>query len=361
MDAAVGERLIDERGYSVLQAEGINRNGSLGPLLVGSFLGILLFGILVMQIWNYHIRSPHDPMFLKVVAWSSFLGSLALTTAIFADSWHRFIPGSVAIVRDSMLASSELATTVITVLGLLSQIFFAWRIYELSRKRWLQALVCALAIMQFVAFVIVDVHAMVVEPPNDQFNFIISPSFSSAWIKDLSASIFIGASIACDWTITISMAVLLYPALKEAVFGQTRPILSTILVLTFETGIVSAILTTIMAGLSPSKAPSTQSMRLLFFYPSGALYSTWLLVSLGSRPSVGVGEQTTPTATSTGGRSPASGDLRFRVNTTQQQEIAVDLLTTVNGDPGDMDEASVKFEVPDDKQKTKENIELARA
>ncbi len=50
----------------------------------------------------------------------------------------------------------------------------------------------------------------------------------------------------------------LYPMLKEAVSCQTQPMISAILLLIFETGIMSVILAMLMAGLLLSGTPSMQ-------------------------------------------------------------------------------------------------------
>lgn len=90
----------------------------------------------------------------------SFLGSFALTVAIFIDSWDRFVMFGNILVQGSMTPSNGIAMVMVAFgkfvssyvnvhiilsvlsVGFLSQTFFACRIYELSQKRWWQVLVC---------------------------------------------------------------------------------------------------------------------------------------------------------------------------------------------------------------------------
>lgn len=107
--------------------------------VLGRFLNVLLFGFLTAQISRYHETFPKDRTALKSVAWSSFILSLVLSIIALlqiAMNIPGLFPSSPAGLFDIM------AIFLTGFVMLLSQVFFSWRIYQISGKRWIQILVC---------------------------------------------------------------------------------------------------------------------------------------------------------------------------------------------------------------------------
>ncbi|KAF4591336.1 hypothetical protein EYR40_009939 [Pleurotus pulmonarius] len=321
---------------ALYQADVVDRKNYLGPLVIGSILEIALFGVLMMQMRNYHRHSSHDNLLLKLTAWGSFCGALVLTAAVFVDARYRCILGSTPLLQDAATPSSELASVVIMLLEAQSQIFCAWRISALSRKRWIAALVSCLAITAFVCFVSANAHAWAPRPPRPPpsplvstaglvYDFIHTPSRYSSWTREAATATWRGTSVACNAAITATMALLQYAALRDAGLGQKRPKCGRILKLVFETGIITTICAAVMAGLLFSKAPATQYLRNIFYYPSGVLYSSWLLASLAGRCSTR--NETSRAMNIAGTNSTHLGELRFQPNTNERDALTVTILS----------------------------------
>ncbi|KAF4564080.1 hypothetical protein EYR36_003331 [Pleurotus pulmonarius] len=287
-----------------------------------------------MEAGNYHRHISSDRLLLKLVAWVSFLGSLALTVAIFVDARYLWVISTVGPPQGLVTVSGDIANMLISLLGFLSQIFFAWRILELSRKWWTPVFISSLATMQLVVFVVVDVRSKATQGQGSTptYDFINTPSPYSSWIRHPSTAIWMGAAIACNLAITVPMTIHLYPALKDAVSARKWSNVPRILRLLFEMGVVTTILTLVITGFLFSKAPSTQYLRYIFYYPSGVLYSSWLLASLSARASAA--QKTSPVVSVMGTKFTTPGEIRFRANTTQgpRDELTLTILTTVKED-----------------------------
>ncbi|KAG9227104.1 hypothetical protein CCMSSC00406_0009636 [Pleurotus cornucopiae] len=364
---------------ALYQADAIDRRNYLGPLIIGSILELALFGILMMQIRTYSRRACHDNRLLRLTAWASFLCALTLTVAVFVDARYRCIVGSTLLIQDAANVSSKIATLMLAlgassfrlplvsnrvvsvraefamamavfVVEVHAQMFFAWRIRELTRKRtrWVAVLVACLGTMAFGACIAANVHAWALRPPqfpNDaqasrDYDFIHSPSPYSTWIKYSSTAIWMGANVACNLTITATLAQALYPALRDAAIGEKRPKIGTLLRLTFETGIVNTVFAIVMTGLLFSEAPATQYLRYIFYYPSGVLYSSWLLASLSACSSKR--SKPSPSVNITGTKSTHLGELRFQTNAQPLDGLTVTILSTVDEDRGSEEQSSVE-------------------
>ncbi|KAJ8690953.1 hypothetical protein PTI98_010570 [Pleurotus ostreatus] len=336
---------------ALYQADAIDRQNYLGPLIIGSILELALFGVLMMQIRTYYRRACRDNWLLRLTAWTSFLGALTLTIAVFVDARYRCIVGSTLLIQDSTTAGSAIASMMLALLEAHAQMCFAWRIRELARKRWLAALVACLGIVAFGACIAAHAHAWTLRPlqlpadasapnaPRD-FDFIHTSSPYALSIRRPSTAIWMGTSVACNLTITVTLAVLLYPALREAAFGEKLPMIGKMLRLTFETGIVTTIFAIVMTGLLFSKAPATQYLRYIFYYPSGVLYSSWLLASLSARSSTR--SEAYPSVNITGTKSTHLGELRFQTNTRQLDGLTVTILSPVDEDRDIEEQSSVE-------------------
>ncbi|KAF4578218.1 hypothetical protein EYR40_001616 [Pleurotus pulmonarius] len=191
--------------------------------------------------YAYHQRFPHDRRLLKLAVWASFLGSIGLTAILVVYAWQLIIN------NDYKGKEYKVITAITGFLGMNSQILFAWRIFEISRKRWLFLIICGLA-LSGVAILIID------------RNYIIWP----------------GIGIACDILVTTSMVLLLRRALRDALFKKTRQRISAVLAFTIETGLLTTLL------LVPQLALQIQGPSMANEY---MLYSSWLLASLNARSS----------------------------------------------------------------------------
>ncbi|KAG9227103.1 hypothetical protein CCMSSC00406_0009635 [Pleurotus cornucopiae] len=275
----------------------------LEPVLVGSLLEIVLFGVVIVQMRaqnphsvsikhysltpeptdDYHRRFPRDRTMLKLAAWGAFLGSSVLTLAISVDLWERITDLRLIPTLSDMTPSTKAAHAMIAILGFASQLFFAWRIFQLCRKRWLLLLTCSLAIAAFVCLVLADIQPGIADASSRSLGTVVTP-------------IWMGFSMFCDLTITLSMITLLYTALREAIFRRTRRTLAHILTFTLETGLLTTLLIAVQMALmlaplaAHADGGSERRWRCIFFYPTGAVYASWVLASLNARSAFAHGD-----------------------------------------------------------------------
>ncbi|KAF9497578.1 hypothetical protein BDN71DRAFT_593617 [Pleurotus eryngii] len=200
-------------------------------------------------------------MLLKLIAWGSFLGSFILTVAVSVDLWNKVLFGEAQWILTTMIPSTIAAHAMVAILGLISQIFFAWRIFQLCRKRWLLVLTCC---------------------PN-------LADTAKRSLGTVATPLWMGFSVSCDLSITLSMVILMFKALKESIFKKTRQTLSNILRFTLETGLLTtAVIAVQIVFMVRVVNPTGEEQlglrwRYILFYPTGIVYSSWLLASLNAR------------------------------------------------------------------------------
>ncbi|KAL4267560.1 hypothetical protein AB1N83_001042 [Pleurotus pulmonarius] len=261
----------------------------LAPLFLGTLFEVLLFGILVAQIYAYHKHFPRDRIALKIVAWTSFVGSFILTIAISTALSHMVTDGDpFNFELETPDPCPKAALAMIAFLGLDTQLFFAWRIFKLCRKQWLFLLTCCLSIATSVLMILETLQPDIAGTARIHFN----GDHVGEAVTTVATPIWMSLSIACDMTITLSMIILMYRALKEAIFRTTRQTLSKILRFTLETGLLTTTLIVtqmvLMLALNPKPGGGLSGVmwRYIFFYPTGVVYSSWLLASLNARSSM---------------------------------------------------------------------------
>ncbi|KAL4267544.1 hypothetical protein AB1N83_001021 [Pleurotus pulmonarius] len=267
-------------------AEAQDRVRSLAPLLLGTMFEILLFGILTGQIYTYHTRFPHDRIFLKIGAWSSFLAAFILTIAISVDLCQTmpYISINAGISLDQAPDPCPEAALAMTVfLGLNTQIFLAWRIFLLCQKHWLLIFTCCLAASASVFLVFATLQPGITNTFHQ-----LEPIAEQIQLANIATPTWMGLTVLCDLTITSSLVILMFRALKEAIFRNTRRTLSKILKFTLETGLLTtaviAVQVVLMLTLNQGQNKlSGVRWRYALFYSTGVVYACWLLASLNAR------------------------------------------------------------------------------
>ncbi|KAL4263932.1 hypothetical protein AB1N83_007853 [Pleurotus pulmonarius] len=237
---------------------------------LGRFLSVLLFGFLTAQISRYHETFPKDRTALKSVAWSSFILSLVLCIIALlqiATNIPGLFPSYPAGLFDIM------AIFLTGFVMLLSQVFFSWRIHQISGKRWIQILVCILSVFQVGGSV---GHSAFGPCRPGCISF--GEGFSFMWIS---------SNIACDLAITLSMIWFLRRSKGGATFKPTKTMLGKLLTFTLETGLITTGWMALQLILHLALFRDERHFRAYtaFFYPSGPLYSVWLLATLNARSS----------------------------------------------------------------------------
>ncbi|KAL4257139.1 hypothetical protein AB1N83_012001 [Pleurotus pulmonarius] len=264
---------------------------------LGRFLNVLLFGFLTAQISRYHETFPKDRTALKSVAWSSFILSLVLCIIALLQIAAN-IPGLIPSYPAGLFDIMAIFLTGFVML--LSQVFFSWRIHQISGTRWIQIPVCIVRSLWHLQ------------------NRRSGPqSISAMWIS---------SNIACDLAITLSMIWFLRRSKGGATFKPTKTMLAKLLTFTLETGLITTGWMTLQLILQLALFRDDRHFRAYtaLFYPSGPLYSVWLLATLNARssfnkdPACFVDVTNLPTV---------PGEIRFRHPTVEGTQVVISITT----------------------------------
>ncbi|KAK0433684.1 hypothetical protein EV421DRAFT_2023332 [Armillaria borealis] len=110
-----------------------------GPLLIGCFLGLILYGILCNQVYIYYISFPKDNLASKTVVYVLWLTETVQTVIDIYDTFDTFCYnfGNVSELNDVLLLRFMIPI-LCGFVGCIAQLFYTWRMYKFSKKaRWL--------------------------------------------------------------------------------------------------------------------------------------------------------------------------------------------------------------------------------
>ncbi|KAF9449485.1 hypothetical protein P691DRAFT_667400, partial [Macrolepiota fuliginosa MF-IS2] len=115
------------------------------------FLGIIfnwwLYGVLTLQWYLYYISFPNDRRFLKLIVHFIFLLETVQTFFTVADGFHWFVYGfgNVEQLSEFFLANFD-SPMMGSVIALVVQLVYAWRVYHLSGLKSITGLICLVSV-----------------------------------------------------------------------------------------------------------------------------------------------------------------------------------------------------------------------
>ncbi|VDB94427.1 unnamed protein product [Peniophora sp. CBMAI 1063] len=132
-------------------AELPSKSTTVGALLVGWGLSMLIFGILCLQTWLYFSRYVTDSPWIKVLVSLLWVLEVGHQLAIGHACWRYLVVdyGSlIAILTEKTVASLGAVVILGVIVGTMVKIFLGWRIYKVSgRYEWI-VIVSLLALAQ---------------------------------------------------------------------------------------------------------------------------------------------------------------------------------------------------------------------
>ncbi|KAK0218927.1 hypothetical protein IW262DRAFT_1065897 [Armillaria fumosa] len=204
-----------------------------GPLLIGCFLSLVLYGILCDQVYIYYISFPKDNLASKMVV---YLLLVTETVQTVTNIYYTFDTFCYNFGNLSGLDDVNIVWFAIPILsgfvGCIAQLFYAWRIYKFNKNaRWLCIALSVIAFTQFSAAICcgIEIH-------NSRH---YSNLQNNSKVK-VTAIIWLGGSALCDTAIALGMTYLLSRA--QTGVKSTRRLLSRLIRLSIETGTVTAAL-----------------------------------------------------------------------------------------------------------------------
>ncbi|KAK0454346.1 hypothetical protein EV421DRAFT_2029438 [Armillaria borealis] len=202
-----------------------------GPVIVGFLLNWGLFGTLSVQLYLYYLAFPKDRQFIKYLVYGIYIVEFVQTILVAHDAFAMF--GYYGFGDLEALTETHfnwLTVPIITAIAaFVGQVFYAYRIFILSRSRIVPAFVICVSLTSSVAAIITGVYmfqAGNLTKLNDQK-------------MSISVGISCGGSALCDIVIAISMTY--YLMRSNTGFRRTQILVTKIIRLTIETGSLTAV------------------------------------------------------------------------------------------------------------------------
>ncbi|KAK0201067.1 hypothetical protein DFS33DRAFT_1446648 [Desarmillaria ectypa] len=240
-----------------------------GPLFIGYTMNWALYGALCVQIYIYYVSFPKDPILSKFLIYL-LLALETLQTVLFTiDLFDIFAAnfGQTDVLNNvhTLWFSVPIMTGLI---GGIVQLFYCYRISVLSKSRVLAASIGAISLAQFVAAVI-EGHL--------QYTYGLY-SVESRQNSLVPCLVWLAGSALCD--IIIATIQTYYLIKIDASYKATRNMITRLVRITIETGVLTAAAATIVAVFLVT---DTRMYNTAPAFCLGKLYANALLMVFNSR------------------------------------------------------------------------------
>ncbi|KAK0486406.1 hypothetical protein IW261DRAFT_795373 [Armillaria novae-zelandiae] len=222
--------------------------------IVGYLLNWGLFGTLSIQLYLYYLAFPKDRRFVKGLVYGIYILELVQTILVAHDAFAVFGYGFGDLETLTEIHFNWLTLSVmIAIAASVGHVFYAYRIFVLSRSQILPAFIICVSLTSFVAAIIAGVCAF---GASDVTKF-------NDRETSISGTISCGSYVLCDVVIAVCMTY--YLTRCQTGFRPTQILITKLIRLTIETGSVTAIIALV-------------TMILFFAFPHQIFYVTPSLV-----------------------------------------------------------------------------------
>ncbi|KAJ8456465.1 hypothetical protein ONZ45_g18709 [Pleurotus djamor] len=230
-----------------------------GPLALGYMFGCGLYGMLIVQMSVYTTHFSKDGVWMKALVWTVFFLETMFTLFTAIAAWNNFGAnwGDVQTLYTIDWSWDPLPITNALVASIV-QIFFAWRIWRLSKKLWVSVPIVLVSLLQLSAATYYD--AMVIKNNNSILALLSLGDFVDLWLV---------SSAVCDVLISAAMITILARASARTSFSRSSASLNQVIKFTVETGFVTTIGAIIELILW--RTMSENSFHFIFFLTLGRL------------------------------------------------------------------------------------------
>jgi len=277
-----------------------------GFMFIGLMINILLFGIMIAQVYVYHTSYKKDSWGLKCFVSYLFIADLVNAIFCFVYLYRTLIInfGNLEVlgVADWIFATEPALTAIIASSV---QLFFAWRIRLLTKNWALVALVVVTALTSGICGILT---AFEVGRTPDFVDFRNFKGVVATWLA---------STVVCDAFITFILVHTLRK--RKTGFQRSDMMVDRIIRITVQTGLITMIIAVFDLAFYLA-VPS--GLHLLFSFPLSKLYTNSLMSSLNSRHKVFYGSTAQQASTmdainTSGGLVPPSQ----RVHNSKQQDM----------------------------------------
>ncbi|EIW79771.1 hypothetical protein CONPUDRAFT_83072 [Coniophora puteana RWD-64-598 SS2] len=246
----------------------------LGPYVFGYQFNWALYGILIVQVYIYHVSSLPDRWPIQAIVYGTLIIETVQIAFATHDSYYQFAVSWGQVAELNVLHYTWLTLPVlIGIISMITQIFYAWRIHILSKRYVVSAIVTVLALLQGASALATGARAYILD---EDHRTDVSSNLLSSDIVWLSST------AACD--VLIFLCMVYYLSKMRTGIKSTEKIINRLITLVIETGLVTTIAAIIDLGFFIG-LPDTPWFVVLSLMLS-KLYSNSLLVILNNRSSV---------------------------------------------------------------------------
>jgi len=204
-----------------------------GPVLLGYILNFVLYGSLSVQAYLYYLAFPKDTRVAKILVALLYAVETTQTILIIHDAFATYAKGFLNLEALNNVELNWLSVPVMS--GIVScsvQLFFAYRIWVLSRSVVVVAIIVIISLTQCGAALAAGAQAFII----GNFAELQSEAF-------ISTSIWLVGSAVCDVLIAITMTY--YLSTRNTGFRSTNVLISRLIRMTVETGTITATMATL--------------------------------------------------------------------------------------------------------------------
>ncbi|KAL1745373.1 hypothetical protein HDZ31DRAFT_82016 [Schizophyllum fasciatum] len=243
----------------------------LGPWLIGSFVDVLLQGIILVQSVHYFSWYQDDELPLKLSVALLVLITILKSIQSFALLWIQFIehfsdlPAAVKLSYTTWWQSGN--PLMVASVGIYVQAFFLWRLYVISGRKWIPpALLSPVLILAYTAIVLATYYISQEDTPNISIWFAVHLSFTFAG----------------DVLLSVVTAYYLLKTRQDVLPG-TVGLVNALIRLTFTTAAPAAICALLNLVFSQLYSGEDRLVSTAFNQVMAKLYATSMLWTLNAR------------------------------------------------------------------------------
>ncbi|KIM42385.1 hypothetical protein M413DRAFT_70622, partial [Hebeloma cylindrosporum] len=199
---------------------------------IGSLLTWGLQGVLCVQVYNYYLSFPRDPVYMKLLVYSSLALEISQTFMVTHDTFRIFATGYGDFSRLDNIHLLWLTLPILGgVVGLLCHLTFAYRITLLSDSKIIGAVIASLSLCAGISAFAFGAKL---------FNAGVLSKVVVAKHIYLTCGIWNGSGALCD--VVIAACMFYYLSMNQTGFKNTDVLITRIVRLSIETGIATGVL-----------------------------------------------------------------------------------------------------------------------
>jgi len=199
-----------------------------GPMLIGVFFNMILYGVLLCQMYFYFQTYKSDMIWIRILVLYIFLVETANTAIDMAMMFQPLITGygtAKAVANFPTLFLME--PIIIVMISTPIQCFFAWRIYKITKAYWIPAIIVFLSLASTTGGFITGIKIAILK--------LFSKKPELHW----SALLWFLTSCVADLLITATLVRSL--SKRKTGFSLTDSLVDKLIRTTVETGMITAI------------------------------------------------------------------------------------------------------------------------